>query len=343
MNISVIFQTSVPQSASPYRLMEDPDHELRWANDFLDAQKLRGLSMCSLRAYAYDLLNLAKWFRVSLVELSGLTQSLLLDYISFQLDHQPQPAARTVNHRISVTCSVYRFHHGREIPRPGHGPGAGYTIPSPFSHGKNRRVFHRIRMKVPRRIMVPLSAKEVSQFWSSFRNFRDLSLVALMLFNGLRSRETLNLKIEDLRLSQGQVLVQGKGNRQRLLPLDPKVVKLLEYYLHVERPVTQSVFVFVVLKGPNRGKPLTPAGLRTIFRHHRRMTEVWNANPHRFRHTFGADMVRAGINLPALMKLMGHSQIHTTMLYVQLAPQDIWREFHRVIETRNHPELPENL
>lgn len=167
--------------------------------------------MCSLRAYAYDLLNLAKWFRVSLVELSGLTQSLLLDYISFQLDHQPQPAARTVNHRISVTCSVYRFHHGREIPRPGHGPGAGYTIPSPFSHGKNRRVFHRIRMKVPRRIMVPLSAKEVSQFWSSFRNFRDLSLVALMLFNGLRSRETLNLKIEDLRLSQGQVLVQGKG------------------------------------------------------------------------------------------------------------------------------------
>lgn len=73
------------------------------------------------------------------------------------------------------------------------------------------------------------------------------------------------------------------------------------------------------------------------------MTEVWNANPHRFRHTFGADMVRAGINLPALMKLMGHSQIHTTMLYVQLAPQDIWREFHRVIETRNHPELPENL
>src|SRR5215813_5251552 len=45
------------------------------------------------------------------------------------------------------------------------------------------------------------------------------------------------------------------------------------------------------------------------------------------RHTFGSDMVRAGISLPALMHLMGHADIHTTMLYVRLAPEDVWREF----------------
>ena len=57
------------------------------------------------------------------------------------------------------------------------------------------------------------------------------------------------------------------------------------------------------------------------------------------RHTFGADMVRAGISLPALMRLMGHAHIHTTMLYVQLSPQDVWNEFHRALEnrTRLHP------
>ena len=52
-------------------------------------------------------------------------------------------------------------------------------------------------------------------------------------------------------------------------------------------------------------------------------------------------MVRAGISLPALMSLMGHSHIHTTMLYVQLCPQDIWREFHRAIQSRGRPPLPE--
>jgi site-specific recombinase XerD len=64
------------------------------------------------------------------------------------------------------------------------------------------------------------------------------------------------------------------------------------------------------------------------------LSQVRQANPHRFRHTFGSDMVRAGMSLPALQHLMGHAQIATTMLYVQLAPQDVWREYARAIEKR---------
>ena len=63
------------------------------------------------------------------------------------------------------------------------------------------------------------------------------------------------------------------------------------------------------------------------------------------RHTFGADMVRAGISLPALQHLMGHSQIQTTMLYVELAPQDVWSEYARAVAKRTHllvtpPKMP---
>ena len=61
------------------------------------------------------------------------------------------------------------------------------------------------------------------------------------------------------------------------------------------------------------------------------------------RHTFGSDMVRAGISLPALMHLMGHTQIHTTMRYVQLAPQDVWQEYARAVSQRvrlSSPETP---
>jgi site-specific recombinase XerD len=79
---------------------------------------------------------------------------------------------------------------------------------------------------------------------------------------------------------------------------------------------------------------MTAAGLRSLFRHHRRASNVPQANPHRFRHTFGTDMVRAGISLPALMHLMGHARVHTTMLYVELAPQDVWREYARAVAQR---------
>lgn len=343
MSLRVIFQASLPQSQSPYRLVENQDHGVDWANEFMDAQHMRGLSLCSLRAYAYDLLNLARWFSVASVELSGLTQSKLIEYIRFQLNHQPQPAAQTINHRVSVTHSLYRFYYGREIPAQDHGHGSAYANPSPFAYARTRRVLRRLRVKIPRHVVIPLTAQEVSQFWSSFRTFRDLALVALMLFNGLRSRETLRLQLEDLRFAQGQILVQGKGNRQRLLPLDPQTIGVLNLYLRVERPLTNSPFVFVVLKGQNRGKPLTPAGLRSVFRHHRHLSTILKANPHRFRHTFGADMVRAGISLPALMRLMGHSHIHTTMLYVQLSPQDVWQEFYRAIQNLDRPPLPDTL
>jgi site-specific recombinase XerD len=54
-------------------------------------------------------------------------------------------------------------------------------------------------------------------------------------------------------------------------------------------------------------------------------------------------MVRAGVSLPALMRLMGHSHIYTTMLYVNLSPQDVWREFHRAIQNRTPLHPPESV
>ena len=129
-----------------------------------------------------------------------------------------------------------------------------------------------------------MSKEEVEHFWRSFHKTRDIAMVALMLLNGLRLREVLGLKLEDLLFSEAQVHVRGKGGRERQLPLPPETVRLLKCYLHHERPLTNTPEVFVALKGPARGKPLKPAGLRSLFRHHRQASGVKKANPHRFRH-----------------------------------------------------------
>ena len=133
----------------------------------------------------------------------------------------------------------------------------------------------------------------------------------------------------------------AKGNKKRVVPLPPEILEVLDKYLRLERPLTNSSFLFVSLKGRQRGHAMTPAGLRSLFRHHRRRSQVPHANAHRLRHTFGADMVRAGISVPALQHLMGHSLIHTTMLYVQLAPQDVWREYARAVEKRTRLSTPQ--
>jgi len=303
------------------------------------------LSLRSLRAYAYDLLHFARWQLLhSAPTLLEMDESTVLQYVRDQLDEDPKPAPQTVNHRLGVLRSVYHFHSGHPLPEGPHHFHRSYFSRSSLGYGRShRRTAYGLRLREPQHVIVPLSAQEVATFWNSFHTFRDLALIALMLLDGLRSQETLDLQLEDLQLSQAQIRVLGKGNKQRMLPLPAETITLLQTYLRVERPLTNSPALFVSLKGGQRGKPMTLAGLRSLFRHHRLRSRVLRANPHRFRHTFGADMVRAGISLPALQRLMGHSNIHTTMLYVQLAPQDVWREYARAVQNRTRLALPPTL
>ncbi len=343
MTLRLVDQPDCSAGASPYRLIDERSQPVAWANDFLDAQRIRQLSLRSLRAYAYDLLHFARWWLPQLRPLSEITESALLQYVRHQLDQEPKPTPQTVNHRLGVVHYLYRFQYGCEIPAGQSHFQRTYTKRSPLGYGRPRRaVALGLRLRQPRRVVVPLSADEVTKFWHSFRTFRDLALVGLMLLDGLRSCEALALQLEDLQLAdEAQMRVLGKGNKKRVLPLPPEIVEVLEKYLRLERPLTNSSFLFVSLKGRQRGRAMTPAGLRSLFRHHRLLSQVPHANAHRFRHTFGADMARASISLPALQHLMGHSQIHTTMLYVQLAPQDVWREYDRAVHNRTRLSTPQ--
>jgi integrase len=207
----------------------------------------------------------------------------------------------------------------------------------PMGLGRRQVAMSRLRVKVPKRNIVPLSVDEVARFWSSFSTSRDLAIVGLMLLQGLRSAEVLVLNRDDALLSEAQLRVRGKGNKFRFLPLAPETVQLLEHYLRLERPNPCSAALFVSLKGHARGTRMTAAGLRSLFRYHRQATGVQLANPHRFRHTFASDMIRAGMSLPALMQLMGHADIQTTLLYVQVTPQDVYLQYARAVAQHIRP------
>jgi integrase/recombinase XerD len=334
------FDNNCPAGLSPYRIVDDHDRELRWINDFLDVQHLRNLSPRSLRSYGYDLLNFARWWgNVKIHPLSQMNESRLFDYVRHQLQIQPRPTPQTINHRLGVVNCLYRFHFCHDIPHER--IRTSYKTRSPLGYGRPGSRTSGLRLKQPRRVMIPLSREEVARFWASFRTYRDLGMIGLMLFNGLRSREVIELRLDDMRFPEAQMLVCGKGNKERSLPLSDDVIAVLQHYLEVERPQEFSPFVFLCLKGRRRGCPITSAGLRSLFRHHRRAANVPTANPHRFRHTFGADMIRCGISLPALMHLMGHSRITTTMLYVRLSPEDVWREYRRAIRNKTQILSPE--
>jgi site-specific recombinase XerD len=327
------------QSPGNFRLVDDSGSPIEWANRFLDMQRVRGLQTLTLRSYGYQLLHFIRWWSlqpgvdVHRLEAEQFTEATLVDYVRAQLDERPKPTPETVNMRSTMLRRMFRFFFREDLPHSPYLLHRQYWRRSPPGYGRGRvAVAADLTLKVPQRVITPLSAEQVARFWGSFRTARDLAIVALMLLNGLRSREVLGLKLGDLSFSEAQARVRGKGSRVRLLPLPPETIRILQCWLKTERPLTNAPEVFVSLKGQARGQAMTPAGLRSLFRHHRGVTGVPQANPHRFRHTFASDMIRAGVSLPALQRLMGHAYIHTTLVYIQLTPQDVFVEYARAVE-----------
>lgn len=347
MKFRVIYQQPAPKAQSSVRVVEQPTgREVGWINRYLDREYVRRLAPRSLRLYAHNLLHFVRWWasrhRTGDVLERDLTESTLLDYVRFQSALEPQPSGSTINARVAVADRALRNEFPDAPCQIARGFHQAYLRRQPMGLARPRWAISRLRVKVPKRSIVPLSVDEVARFWASFRSTRDLAIVGLMLLQGLRSAEVLTLNPEDLLLSEGQLRVRGKGSKLRFLPLAPETIQLLDYYMRLERPNPCSAALFVSLKGPARGQRMTPAGLRSLFRYHRRTTGIKLANPHRFRHTFASDMVRAGVSLPALMQLMGHADIETTLLYIQVTPQDVYLQYARAVAQHIRP-VPSSL
>ena len=330
---------------SPYRLVDAKGQALPLLNRFLDASALRALSPRTLRTYAYALKTAWSWILSRSLTLEELTEVHLYDYVDYlnQNHPGPSPAAPTsLNLRLSVLRALYRFHLAKDIPyRLGsepppirrRSPSSSIAFPQRLPSQRPR-----LRVKQPKRLIVPLHQEEIARYTSTLTTWRDRTIVFLMLFQGLRSRELLCMRLRDVDPQSQRLRVLGKGRRERVLPLTSPTTGALEAYLQIERPLTQHDFLFVLLKGACRGQPMSPSGLRSLFRYHRKLARLPQANPHRFRHTFAADMVRAGVSLPILMRLMGHSQLEMTLRYIHLSDSDVHQEFRKALRRRNDPD-----
>ena len=341
LRFHVAQQHLLSHAHSPFRVVDQNGREVEWINRYLDQERVRGVADSTLRSYAHDLLHFLRWWaashKTSAITQQALTESTFLDYIRFQVGQDPPPAAASINRRVGTAERAIR----REFPDAARLSAPGfqhwYWRQSRLGYGRPRPALTQLRVKTPKRLIVPLTVDAVARFWSSFRTSRDLAIVGLMLLHGLRSCEVLALNREDVHIADSQIQVLGKGKKIRVLPLTPESLDLLDHYLRLERPRNCGPALFVSLKGPACGNRMTPAGLRSLFRDHRQTTGVAQANPHRFRHTFASDMIRAGISLPALMQLMGHAQIQTTLVYVQITPREVWEQYARAVAQHLRP------
>lgn len=313
---------------------------------FFELCLARGFSVRTIRAYAYDLVVFLRYYRGRRAAIPGLKRIEAKTLVGFIVKERARHAApRSINRRLNTIDVFYRHCFARLIPGTqsiGTGPASMrhrrfLTMDSTLGvfpiYAKSGRV---LRVKAPHELVRTLEPQDVRRFLSTLRSHRDRAIVALMLVCGLRSAEALELKREDIDPLTRMLRVRGKGRKERVIPLPRAVLDLLEKYIETERPARRGLenepAVFLVLKGRRRGMPMCLEGLRAIFRYKRKVSGVEHANPHRFRHTFGRNMAAGGMSLPALQRMLGHSDHRTTIRYINLSIQDVHADFEKAAE-----------
>jgi integrase len=189
-------------------------------------------------------------------------------------------------------------------------------------------------IRAPRTLPRVLEPADVEAFLAALRTHRDRAMAQAMLLGGLRRCEVLGLRLPDLRPGERRVFVaEGKGGRQRIVPVSARFFSTVAAYYDTERPRTCGTGrVFVVLKGPRRGRPLSAAGLDEIVDGARRRAGLEHLTCHQLRHTCFTRLREAGMALEAVQAQAGHASIESTRIYLHLANDWLAGEYLRAAE-----------
>jgi integrase/recombinase XerD len=172
--------------------------------------------------------------------------------------------------------------------------------------------------------------RRVRQARCSARAIRDIALFELMFSSGMRVSEISNLRIETVDLDRRAILVRGKGNKERLIPIcDVDVFSALVSYISLQDiPRTADRFFFT-----NRfGRRLSEQSIRIVLKRHARAANLETITPHVFRHTVATMLLEQGADLRFIQAFLGHSSIVTTTIYAHVNDKS-----QREVLTRHHP------
>ena len=335
MQWSPVFECSVdPDGRRTYRV----GHEL--VDEFLEFASVR-CRPSTVRAYAHDLKT---FFGLVAKDPAEVTPKDALGFIAAQqrsrsgavnvvriTDGRSGLSTATIKRRLAAVSAFF----GYVVLR-----GDTAMTANPVPRGMpTRRSRHRDQRGVPlvrgvRRLPRILDADEVELLMSSFRTDRDRAMAQAMLLGGLRRCEVLGLRLEDLRVGERQLFIaEGKGGHQRLVPISPTFFSTVADYLNRERPPDAPTDrLFVALKGPRRGAPLSADGLDEVFGAARTRAGLSHGTCHELRHTCFTRLKEAGMAIEAIQALAGHRSIASTRIYLHLGGDWLANEYRRAAE-----------
>ena len=278
------------------------------------------LSPLTIKGYLSDLHHFSRWFEGTngeVLTVQRMTPTDVKEYKNFMLSVERRKAG-TVNRRLAALTALCKW--ARQTKLITNDPTENIKGVSGVARGPkwlDKHEQHRLLRAIENDL--ELAKQNYPKRWVTRR--RDASLVLFLLHTGLRLSEAVELRMEDIQLSErkGSVSVQnGKGNKQRSVPLNSDARKALRDWFEV-RPGSDHLWMTV----EGEHESLSGRTVQRVLQRYAKAAQIEELTPHVCRHTFAKNLVDNEVGLEKVAALLGHSSLNTTRIYIAPSERDL--------------------
>ena len=267
---------------------KEPAHNDEYLEMFINAKKIEG---CSLRTLNYYRSSVRHMLSMIKTPVRKITTEQLREYLAAyqQINNCGKSTVDNIRRNIS---SFFSWLEEED-----------HILKSPM-----RRI-HKIKTKT--KVKETISDEDIERLRDHCEEIRDLAIIDLLYSTGIRVGELVNLDINDINFEEGECIVYGKGEKERRVYFDAKAKLHLQDY--IASRTDSNPALFVTLDSPY--DRLKISGVEIRLRSLGRKLNLTKIHPHKFRRTMATRAIDKGMPIEQVQKLLGHSQIDTTMQY----------------------------
>lgn len=276
-----------------------PNEEL--IQRFVQHKKLVGMKDTSLVSYIQELRVMSTWLDNKAY--CDITTADIKEYFSkYTQEHQLQPS--TLQTKLRAISSFYDFLVNEEYIE--------------------RNPTHKIeRIMVEKKIKKAFTEEEIERMRSVCESKRDRALFEFLYSTGCRISECLGVKIKDINFTEQELIVFGKGHKERVVYLSNTAIKYINEYLE-ERQASPDEPLFTTQA---RNVGMTTRAAQLILKDIGIKANVDNVHPHKFRRTMATHLMEKGMPIEQIKEVLGHSRIDTTMIYCNVNKEKVKANF----------------
>jgi len=270
------------------------------------ALKRKNYSAHTVKSYVNILDQFIRWLTVPLAEVSRREIGAYVDHLL-----RKRRTPKTITCHLQTIRLFFDYLLNEE----------GRSILNPVT---------RISLRLPKPLPRHLKDDQVRRFFDVVTDLRDRAMFMLMLRCGLRVQEVAELTVDAIEYQRRQIFVfHGKGAKDRVVYMSEDARSALSAYL--AKRSSKARGLFLVQKGPMKGKPLSVRGIQKRIEYYGRQSGL-SVSCHRLRHTMATQLLNADADLATIQDLLGHGQITTTQRYCRVANLKVQRDYYKAMQ-----------